>query len=295
MSVLSQLVEAAARVYARCAPTERGGYRVARLVRRARRRDRWLGVFTTPWDGSFELDLATYPDCCMAYGLYELDTARLIRGLLRPGDHFIDIGANIGYFTVMAARRVGEGGRVDAFEPDPENRARLIANLQRNGVESRVRVHDVALSDREGRAVIHRYAGGAMNHGCSTLHPVPGEAGQMADVRTARLDDVRPGVTPRLIKMDVEGAEPEVVAGMRGLLRGETPPAVIGEFNPTQAGHAGQAPGTWVRAALEAQPAYGVWWIGSWLCRVEASDAELSRLRQGNLLLRPVGGRRIFR
>ena len=58
------------------------------------------------------LDLGTYPDCCMAYGLYELDTARLIKRLLRVGDHFVDAGANIGYFTLLGR---GSSARAGAW------------------------------------------------------------------------------------------------------------------------------------------------------------------------------------
>ena len=117
----------------------------------------------------FELNLAEYPDCSMAFGLYELDTARVLKRLLRPGDHFIDGGANIGYFTLLAARLVGPAGRVDAFEPLPENHARLLAHLDLNGLADRVRVHRLALSDRAGEAVIHRLSGPTNNHGSSTL------------------------------------------------------------------------------------------------------------------------------
>ncbi|HUF79655.1 MAG TPA: hypothetical protein VMN03_00855, partial [Burkholderiales bacterium] len=123
---LPSVAEMLVRGYARVAPSERGGYRLARAVRRLRPREAWRDAFDTP-AGRLELDLGAYPDCCMALGLYELDTARVLRRLLRPGDHFIDGGANIGYFSLMAARLVGSIGRVDAFEPQPENRARLLA------------------------------------------------------------------------------------------------------------------------------------------------------------------------
>ena len=72
--MMRAVAEAALRGYSRIAPTERGGYRLARLVRRTRSREQWRDTFTTPDGLRFQLDLATYPDCCMAYGLYELDT-----------------------------------------------------------------------------------------------------------------------------------------------------------------------------------------------------------------------------
>src|SRR4051812_40042177 len=113
MGVIGRLALAALRGYARVAPTQRGGDRVVRVGRRLVPRAEWRGTFETPDHTRLELDLATYPDCCMAVGLYELDTLRLIRRVLRPGDHFVDCGANIGYVTLAAARAVGANGRVD--------------------------------------------------------------------------------------------------------------------------------------------------------------------------------------
>ena len=83
---------------------------------------------------------------------YEKTLTLLVTGL-HPGDTFIDVGANIGYFTVLAARRVGDTGRVYAFEPHPDARAHLAANLARNGVAHRVEICSDALSDVEGGAV----------------------------------------------------------------------------------------------------------------------------------------------
>src|SRR3954447_5078874 len=143
MGLLGRSVLAALRGYSRIAPTQRGGYRLVRMGRKFVARDQWRGTFHTPDRTRLELDLATYPDCCMAVGLYELDTLRLIRRVLRPGDHFVDCGANIGYFTLAAAACVGASGRVDAFEPDPLNRARLEANLAANGSPAQIHVHAV--------------------------------------------------------------------------------------------------------------------------------------------------------
>src|SRR5688572_4106742 len=126
------ICERALMLYSRIAPTERGGYRLARAARKTRDPARWRDVFRTPDGFDIELDISDYPDACMAYGLYELDTARLIRRLLRGGDHVVDCGANIGYFTMLAATRVGPGGKVDAFEPQADNFERLRENLRRN-------------------------------------------------------------------------------------------------------------------------------------------------------------------
>jgi FkbM family methyltransferase len=295
MSPLHLPLEAALRAYRRMTPTERGGYRLVRLVRRFRPRALWRDTFRTPLGFEMQLDLGVYPDCCMAFGLYELDTERLIRRLLRPGDRFIDAGANIGYFTLLAASLVGAHGRVDAFEPQPDNRGRLIDHLQRNGLADRVRVHALALGDRESEVAIHYYTQG-YNHGSSTLFAQPGANTHTTQVPMRRMDDVllhSAGECDtdriRLIKMDIEGAEPLAVAGMTRLLQSEHPPAIICEFNAQQANVAGFAPRETIDRILAAQRRYHVHWVGARLRRIDPTDAQLARLRQGNLLFQVEG------
>ena len=166
---LGDLALATLRAYARITPTQRGGYRLARLARRMVPREQWLQRFPIPGGARFRLDLWTYPDCCMAVGLYELDTLRLLRAFLKPGDHFVDCGANIGYFTFAAVKAVGPAGRVDAFEPDPVNRARLEENLAANGSPANVHVHPVALSDHSGEATLYHPEQASRNHGEASL------------------------------------------------------------------------------------------------------------------------------
>jgi FkbM family methyltransferase len=281
------LVESMLLSYSRFAPTERGGYRLARLARRTRPRERWTDDFATPDGFTLRLDLATYPDCCMAYGLYELATARLIRRILKPGDHFVDGGANIGYFTMLAAMRVGESGRIDAIEPEPDNRQRLIENIERNGFKHRIHVHDVALADAAGGAVIHRFddAGNRANHGCSSMFAGGQQPLHSTPIQTAKLDDILLGYVPRLIKLDIEGSEPWAVAGAARTLQSPTPPAIIAEHNPESAASAGVDASLWIRKALEIQPRFQVHVIGATLRRIDPASPAMSKLRQTNLLL----------
>lgn len=282
------------RAYARLARGERGSYRLVRLVRRLRPQDRWRDRFTLPGGMRMDLDLATYPDCCMAFGLYELATARLIRRLLRRGDHFVDAGANIGYFTLLAARRVGPEGRVDAFEPEPVNRQRLLDHLAMNELADRVHVHAAALSDAAGSAVIHGVPepSGTFNHGCASIYPPAGVRTTCTAVPTVRMDDVLDGCRVRLVKMDVEGAEPLVTGGMAGLLDVAIPPVIIGELNPMQSAAAGFPPSEWVRRVLAMRDDYRLYLVGSRPRRIAFDSAWLDRLGQVNLMLCPgrVGG-----
>ena len=67
------------------------------------------------------------------YGTFEISETRLVQAFLRPGMTFLDVGAHIGYYTLIAARLVGDGGRVVSFEPGAATRAQLEANVARNG------------------------------------------------------------------------------------------------------------------------------------------------------------------
>lgn len=284
MTLTSSIAEASLRVYGRVTPTERGAYRLARFVRRFRPPERWQDAFRLPSGIRMELDLGVYPDCCMAFGVYETSTLRLIRRLLRPGDHFVDAGANIGYITMHAARLVGPAGRVDAFEPEPRNRARLLRHLEQNGLTPRVTVHPVALADRDGEADIHTYLDhGVYNHGSSSLFADPQARHVTTRIPMTPLDARLGEASPRLVKIDVEGAEPLVIAGMRRLLTRPNPPALIGEINPSQSRHAGFAADEWVRRALAIQPRYRVFTIGQ---KPRAIDlARLASLGQVNVYL----------
>ena len=272
--------------YSRIACSERGGYRLARMIRKFRNPQRWQDHFTTPHGFEMDLNLGVYPDICMAYGLYELSTVRLIRHLLKPGDHFVDAGANIGYLTLHAAQVVGTNGRVDAIEPEPGNFERLKNHLAQNGLEQQVNLHAGALSDHQGKVSLYHWPENdpEHNHGCSSLYTDHSESAQCVHVECQTLDAILDGKIPRLIKMDVEGAEPMLVEGMFQTLLAPNPPIIIGEFNPTQARIAGFAPHEWIARIRDIQPTYKVYTIGSRLRRRKPDT--LGGLKQMNLLLK---------
>jgi FkbM family methyltransferase len=159
-----------------------------------------------------------------ADAMYEKMTVRHVASLLRTGDVFVDAGANSGYFTLIAAGMVGPGGRVLAFEPNPAVRQRLAQNVRRNGFDDRVEIAACALSDRNEERVplfVPTW------DGLATLvpertHEAAALAGVAAiDVATRTFDDwlaVSSIGTVTLMKIDVEGAEMAVLAGMRSSL-----------------------------------------------------------------------------
>lgn len=143
-------------------------------------------------------------------GTYEPEQTRLFEELLRPGHTVLDVGANVGYYTLLASVLVGDPGRVHAFEPEPRNAGflRRHASLNRRG---NVRVEQAAVSDREGTA---RFDFGS---GSGTGHLADSGA---IEVRTLSLDDycAQHGLAPHAIKIDVEGAEMSVLQGARETL-----------------------------------------------------------------------------
>jgi FkbM family methyltransferase len=155
------------------------------------------------------------------FGTWEPRVTAFIRSRLRRGDAFIDVGANVGFFSLLAARAVGPKGHVVAVEASPHTYAELQRNVQRNnGAAAPIRLVQMAASDRRGRLTLYR--GDDCNCGTATLAQTSGAAVIDAQVEAAPLDEI---VTPieseraRLVKVDVEGAEAAVITGMQRLIR----------------------------------------------------------------------------
>jgi FkbM family methyltransferase len=157
-------------------------------------------------------------------GEYEPATSRLIHSLLQPGGVFVDVGANAGYFSLLAAARVGQHGKVIALEPLPLLRERLEMNMGLNQY-SWYSVRSEAASDLAGE--FDFFEGPADHLGTSSLRHVKGSSARRT-VRTERLDillQTESQVT--LIKIDVEGAECHVLEGARQTLTRHRPDVVV--------------------------------------------------------------------
>lgn len=154
-------------------------------------------------------------------GVFDPCVTETMYRLIDPGDCVVDVGANVGYLTSLAAARAGASGSVMAFEPHPGVFAVLAANVARwraPGVAS-VQTHQSALSDRDGTAELNTGANFHENMGLSTLNPVEARAGDGAvPVAVQQLDDVLGGRSIGVLKIDVEGHEPEVLRGAARLL-----------------------------------------------------------------------------
>jgi FkbM family methyltransferase len=152
-----------------------------------------------------------------ALGLYELNKQRAICNLLQPGGTFIDAGANMGDFTILAASLVGPTGRVLAFEPEPGSCRWLRKSIARNGYAN-VRLYEAALSDANGMALLHL---GKASEWHSLLPGRHNRSGVVVEVATRTLDSVLreiPACPATVIKIDVEGAELQVLQGASATL-----------------------------------------------------------------------------
>jgi FkbM family methyltransferase len=153
-------------------------------------------------------------------GLHEFADMSFLLHLLRPNDLFVDIGANIGSFTVLSSAVCG--ARSIAVEPDPDTVRSLERNIEINGIASLATVVRAALGASAGVArftIGHDTTNQVVTEGGTNTREVP--------IRT--LDEVLDGRQPTAIKMDVEGYEPEVIAGAARALREASLLAVITE------------------------------------------------------------------
>jgi FkbM family methyltransferase len=159
-------------------------------------------------------------DCCQGGGVYEAAAMNLLTQVLKPGDTFVDVGAHVGFFSMMAAALVGPAGRVVAFEPNADNYASLRNNVSLNGYSHVVCVNSV-VGDRDGEAVFFENLDNDGGHGLwdPGLHPFNelSKARQQARrLPITTLDTALSGLgvqSIKAVKIDTEGAEVQVLKG----------------------------------------------------------------------------------
>jgi len=198
---------------------------------------RWTGAAQTessPWPGTrFSVDLRDRIQRQMWCGCYEPHVTRGLQAVLRSGDTFLDLGANIGYHSFFAARFVGSAGRVFAFEADPGVYRQLQRNLQQF---RQAQVLHCAVCDHDGEAMFERSSAPGES-GWGTLTAVRDlGSGEHVSVPAISLDhwaQQNPISSLRTIKMDIEGSEPAVLRGGRRLLE-QFRPVLLLEINDVQ-------------------------------------------------------------
>lgn len=178
----------------------------------------------------------------------EPGTSDVLRRLVQPGMVVADVGANIGLLTLVMAWAAGPGGKVIAFEPEATPRANLEKMKHLNGL-AWVEVRDQAVGETPGRLTFH--VSDIIGH--SSLYALPeAEEARTVEVEVVRLDDVAPAKRMDVVKIDVEGAELDVLAGMKGVIAKNPDLAIVAEFGPEHLKRVGQTPAQWFKAFADA-------------------------------------------
>ena len=203
----------------------------------------------------FDADLsdALSREVCFT-GIYEPPVTRVFQRHLRRGGTAIDVGANWGYFTLIAAAACGSAGAVTALEPDPRHVAMLTGNIARNRLAN-VRALHAAASAAEGTVTLVGYDDEEANRGVSRV-TADGEAtgtGRHFEVRAVTVDGLTGGLPAiDLVKIDVEGAEDLVLQGMQAGLAAQRYRAILLELHPALLRNRGVDPDACVGRLLGA-------------------------------------------
>ncbi len=158
-------------------------------------------------------------------GHWELPEATLLRETIRPGSVVLDVGANVGYMTALAARMAGSEGLVVAVEPEPANVALLRANLWLNGLEN-VRVLPIAAWSARDMLPLRLNADNRGDHRVG----VAAGAEPLRLVPAAPLDDLLGNLVVDVVKVDTQGSEHEAILGLRATLSRSPDAVILAEF-----------------------------------------------------------------
>jgi len=173
------------------------------------------------------------------FGVYEPLETEIVKKEVKKGDVALDIGANIGYYTLILARLVGDDGKVFAYEPDPSNFALLKKNVEANGYKNVVLVQK-AVSNKTGPARLYLSPETPADHRIFDS----GDGRQSVAIETVRLDDYFKNYNGKIdfIKMDAQGSEGGIIQGMPNLFKKNHNVKIAMEFSPGALQKSGTAP-----------------------------------------------------
>lgn len=165
-------------------------------------------------------------------GYWEMWLTELLTEIVRPGMKVVDVGANLGYFTLLMADLVGAAGHVSAFEPNTDLARRMTQSIAINGFEGIATVHEQALADVETDVLLIVPTDEPKNaHLLPADHPISAnQAIESRLMRTRRLDSYAELLDADLIKIDADTSELAIWNGMAGILQAARPLTIVLEF-----------------------------------------------------------------
>ena len=204
---------------------------------------------------------------------YEPYETQLILRQAKSGDVVVDVGANIGYYTVLLANKVGVAGKVFAFEPDKTNFEILIKNIKTNNLKNVVAVN-TAVGSKNGTKVLYKSEENLGDHKLyetlcpsdTSLDPPKANAfrraGEKEEVKIIKLDDFLANTKVDLMKIDTQGWEPEVIEGAKSIIKNYKP-TIFFEYSPA----------SYKAAKLDGDKMMkfikniykNIWWIDEWV------------------------------
>lgn len=197
-----------------------------------------------------ELSLSDFVQRNIFIGSYEVDETNWVKGVLRPGMTFVDVGANVGYYSALGARLVGRSGRVIAFEPNPSSYIQLRSWIESSSFPQ-LRCFPIAMGAAPGDLTLYTAPKSEQNNTANACCPwgkdwssitVPANTLDLFLERSA-IEQVD------LLKIDVDGYEPRVLQGAENSIRGGKIRAVLAEFHPDALERGGSSPqilGQWM-------------------------------------------------
>jgi len=255
-------------------PVKQAIYRtgpLAALIRRALNRAAPTGLSQATVAGgdlagfTLLLDMQTEKDYWL--GTYEPELQATLHDLVQPGDTIYDVGANVGYVSLLLARAAGGTGHVYAFEALPDNLARLRQDVALNGMQDRVTVVPGAVTQASAPVTFYVHASGGMGKAAGSAGRADEPYRSEITVAGLSLDEfvyAQGNPPPQVVKMDIEGGEVLALPGMRRVLA-EARPCMLMELHGPES----------ARSAWEALNAagYAVCWMRPGYPRVPSLEA----------------------
>ena len=227
--MINRVLSSLLRFYLHRFPLEFGKWRLWTLVHPRMQKTCFdPGVYFTKFGFRMRLDPAQYIDKFIYFwGVWEPDETYVIRKLLKPGDIFVDVGANAGFFSLIAAGIVGVTGHVHSIEAVPTTVKRLKENLILNSATNAT-VHECAALDKPATVKIAKHGVDDIS-GLNSIRSPRVDRGHW-EVRGVRIDDIINTAQPiQLIKIDIEGAEMLALQGLSTHLHSEVAPVILCE------------------------------------------------------------------